>query len=183
MLDGTRETSTRGPRTWPPEGRVESLANPTRPKQRWVMSHVKLDILVEAPVEDVVAVFRDTERWSEIKTLGGMQHEMSNFTGPLDQVGSTFDVKGHIAGIPYKRTNTVAQVEPNLILIRGSGNDDMYYRFEPEGSGTRVSIEYEMSSFDKALDKVVLRGAMERGGQEFLEKMKAWAEAKVPVTA
>jgi hypothetical protein len=40
-----------------------------------------------------------------------------------------------------------------------------------------------MSRIYKLLDKVVLRNAMEKGTREFLEKMKGWAEAKVPVTA
>jgi hypothetical protein len=146
------------------------------------MSREHRDILIQAPVEDVVSVFRDTDRWSGIRTLGGMEHEMSNFSGPLDQVGASFDVRGHLAGIPYKRTNTVVEVQPNLIRVRGSGNDEMVYRFEPEGGGTRLSIEYEMSSFDKLLDKVVLHRAMDKGTVEFLEKMKAWAEAKVPAT-
>jgi carbon monoxide dehydrogenase subunit G len=156
------------------------------PTEERVRSRLHDDILIEAPVETVVAVFCDTERLSSIKSMGGMKHEMSNFSGPMDQVGTTFDVNWRIAGIDGKVTNTIIEVEPNrLIRIRGGDGDITAYRFEPEGSGTRVSLdgEAEMSRIYKLLDKVVLRNAMEKGTREFLEKMKGWAEAKVPVTA
>ena len=122
------------------------------------MSHLHQDILIAAPVERVFAFSCDQERMSEIKSIGGLKHEMSDFNGPMDRVGTTFDVNWRIAGIDGKSTNTVAEVEPNrLIRIRGGQGDDMFYRFEPEGDGTRVSIveEYETTNvFYKLIDKV-----------------------------
>jgi uncharacterized membrane protein len=149
------------------------------------MSHIHQDILIEAPVEDVFALFGDTERLSEIKAIGGVEHSMSNFSGPMDQVGTTFDVKARVAGIESKGTNTVVEVEPNrLVRIRGFEGDDMIYRFEPEGDGTRVSVDDEYVTtgvFSKLIDKVVLHNTMDRATRDFLEKMKEIAEAKVPV--
>jgi hypothetical protein len=80
------------------------------------MSHIHQDIRIEAPVEDVFALYCDTTRWSEFEGA------FPNFSGPMDQVGTTFDVKGRIAGIEVKGTNTVAEVEPNrLVRVRSSG--------------------------------------------------------------
>jgi uncharacterized protein YndB with AHSA1/START domain len=149
------------------------------------MAHLHQEILIAAPVERVFALFCDEQRMAEVKSIAGMKHEMSNFSGPMDQVGTTFDVNWRIAGINGKSTNTVVEVVPNrLIRIRGGDGDDMSYRFEPEGGGTRASAddEYEMTNpFFKLIDKVVLRNAMDKGTREFLEKMKGWAEAKEPV--
>lgn len=51
------------------------------------MSHIHQDILIEAPVKDVFALVCDTTRLSEIKSIGGVKHEMSNFSGLMDQGG------------------------------------------------------------------------------------------------
>ena len=59
----TRETSTRGPHPGR-RGRAESLANPTRPQQEWVMIHFHDAIRIDAPVEHVWKFLCDTSRWT-----------------------------------------------------------------------------------------------------------------------
>lgn len=94
-------------------------------------------------------------------------------------------MKFRIAGIEGKGTNTVVEVEPNrLIRVRGFEGDDMIYRFELEGDGTLVSVDDEYVTtgvFSKLIDKVVLHSTMDRATRDYLEKMEAMAEAKVPV--
>jgi carbon monoxide dehydrogenase subunit G len=146
------------------------------------MSHIHEDIWIAAPAEAVFALYCDATRWRELGFEGAA---FSNFSGPMDQVGTTFDVTASIATIERKGTNTVVEIEPNrLIRVRGSGREDMIYRFEPEGDGTRFSCDAEYDAtgvFYKLLDKVVLHRTMERATRQFNEKIKAMAEAKAPV--
>jgi hypothetical protein len=179
MLDGTRETSTRGPYAGRRD-RAEPLANPTRPKQEWVMEHMREEIRIEAPVQDVWAFLCDTSRWRD----WAPRQETSDWSGPYDQVGTTYVSKVRMMGFEWKQTSTILEVEP-LKLIHEHNDEnrmDTFYRFEPEGDATRLIVEadYEMPGH---IPGFMTRSFFERQTRHMLGDFKALAEATVAVPA
>jgi uncharacterized membrane protein len=162
-------------------GRAESLANPTRPQLEWAMEHMKEEIRIEAPIEHVWAFFCDTSRWHDWMTRG----EFSDFSGPLDQVGTTYVSTFKMMGFEMKQTNTVVEVEPLKLIHQRSdqGPEDDFYRMERDGDATRVIMEsdYEMPGHIPGLLKnVITKTFMERNVRHVLGDFKALAEATVP---
>jgi len=148
------------------------------------MTHIREEILVEAPVEHVWAYFCDTSRWSDWARM----EEASDWTGPLDQVGTTYVSTAKMMGFEMKTTSTVLEVEP-LRLIHEHSDDgpmDMFYRFAPEGDATRVIVEseYEMPGHLPGFIKnLVNKSWVERHMHQMLQDFKALAEVSVPVPA
>lgn len=148
------------------------------------MDHMRHEIRVEAPVDHVWAFLCDTSRWPDWMPRG----QYSDFSGPYDQVGTTYLSTMKWMGFEMKQTATVVEVEP-LKLIHEHSDDgpvDNVVRFEPDGVATRLIIEcdYEMPAhlpgFIKDLAK---KGWMNRRMDQMLGDFKALAEATVPVPA
>ena len=148
------------------------------------MTHIREEILVEAPIEHVWAYFCDTSRWSDWARM----EETSDWTGPLDQVGTTYVSTAKMMGFEMKSTNTILEVEP-LKLIREHTDDgpmDTFYRFAPEGDATRVIVEsdYEMpGQIPGFIKTLVNKSWVERHMRQTLQDFKALAEVTVPVSA
>jgi uncharacterized protein YndB with AHSA1/START domain len=183
MLGGTRETSTRGPHHGR-RGRAEPLANPTRPDLEWVMEHMRGEIRIEAPVEHVWAFVCDTSHWQDWMPRG----EFSDFSGPYEQVGTTYAWKMKMMGFEMKGTSKVLEVEP-LKLIRehtDDGPQGNIFRFERDGDATRLIIEadYEMPKhIPGPLKSLMTKAFFERQAQHMLGDLKSLAEATAPVPA
>jgi uncharacterized membrane protein len=115
--------------------------------------------------------------------------EFSEFSGPYDQVGTTYVSTMKMMGVEWKGTTTVVEVEPlNLIHDHtdDNGMQDTYIRFEPEGNATRVIMEsdYEMPGHIPGfLKSLMTKGFFERQTRHILGDFKAMAEATVPVPA
>ena len=142
------------------------------------------DTWIAAPVEEVFALYCDATRWREL--AGADMGEITSISGPIDQVGTTFEGTMRIAGRKISGTGRIVEVEP-LRLVRvqaaGPGTMGFVYRFEPEDNGTRFSAdaEYEVTSaLSKLVDKVVLHGYVDRAMRHMTARMKEIAEAKVP---
>ena len=148
------------------------------------MTHIREQILVEAPIEHVWAYFCDTSRWSDWARM----EEASDWTGPLDQVGTTYVSTAKMMGFEMKTTNTVLEVEP-LKLIHEHTDDgpmDTFLRFEPEGDATRVILEsdYEMPGhIPGVIQSLMTKNWIERNTRQMLGDFKALAEVTVPVPA
>jgi pimeloyl-ACP methyl ester carboxylesterase/uncharacterized protein YndB with AHSA1/START domain len=144
------------------------------------------DIWIAAPVEEVFALYCDATRWREL--VGADMGAITSVSGPIDQVGTTFEGTMRIAGRKITGTGRIVEVEPpRLVRVQATGPGAMgfVYRFEPDGNGTRFSAdaEYEITSaLSKLADKVVLHGYMDRAMRHLTGKMKEMAEAKIPVT-
>ena len=98
---------------------------------------------MEAPVERVWALFCDTSRWEE-----WMPARFSEFSGPLDEVGTTFRQSVRVMGFEQRFTGTVVEFEP-LRLYRehvDPGPFDSTFRCEPDGEGTRFVLNPTTSS-------------------------------------
>jgi uncharacterized protein YndB with AHSA1/START domain len=146
------------------------------------MDHMKEEIRIEAPVEHVWAFLCDTSRWHDWMPRG----EFSDFSGPYDQVGTTYAWKMKMMGFEMKGTGTVLEVEP-LKLIHDAPTTTA--RTTPssgllDGEATRVIIEadYEMPGIP-VLKSLMTKSFFERQTRHMLQDVKAFAEATVPVPA
>ncbi len=114
--------------------------------------------------------------------------EFSDFSGPLDKVGTTYVESMKLMGFEMKMTSEVVEVEP-LRLYRehsDSGPMDTTIRFEPDGEATRLIMEmdYEMPGKVPGFIKdLFAKGWGDRQGRKMLEDFKELAEAKVPAHA
>jgi carbon monoxide dehydrogenase subunit G len=149
------------------------------------MDHIEIETRVEAPVEHVWAFLCDKSRWQDWIP----RQETSDFSGPYDQVGTTYLSTMKMMGFEWKSTNTVVEVDP-LKLIRehtdDNGSMDTCFRLEPEGDATRVIVEsdYEMPGhIPGALKRLMTKSFFERQSRHMLGDFKAMAEASVPVPA
>ena len=147
------------------------------------MEHSRHEIRVEAPVEHVWACFSDTSRWEE-----WMPARFSDFSGPLDEVGTTFRQRVRVMGFEQRFTCTVVAFEP-LRLYREHmepGPFDSTFRCEPEGDATRFIYEsdYQLpAGLPGFVKRVVNSGWIARNHRRMLADFKALAEAEVPARA
>ncbi len=147
------------------------------------MQHSRQEIRVEAPVEHVWALFADTSRWEE-----WMPARFSEFSGPVDEVGTTFVQSVRVMGFEQKMTGTVVEFEP-LRLYHDHvepGPFDSTFRCEPDGEATRFVFEadYELpAQLPGVVKRVVNSGWIARNHRKMLADFKALAEAKVPTHA
>lgn len=145
------------------------------------MQHIHEEIRVEAPVEHVWEFYRDTSHWSDWMPRG----EFSGFSGPVDEVGTTYTQSSKFMGFEMTGTTEVVEVEPLRLIHEHTdlGPMEMYLRLEPDGDATRVTIdaEYEMPGKVPGFIKdIMTRGWFERQTRQMLADFKALAEAKVP---
>ena len=148
------------------------------------MKHWHDEVRIEAPVEHVWRFFFDTSHWRDWMPRG----EFSDFSGPLDHVGTTYVETMKLMGFEMKMTSEVVEVVP-LRLYRehsDSGPMDTTARFEPDGEGTRLIMEmdYEMPGKVPGFIKdLFAKGWGDRQGHKMVQDFKALAEAKVPAHA
>ena len=122
-------------------------------------------------------------------TTGCRAREFSDFSGPYDQVGTTYVSKMKMMGFEMKGTSTVVEVEPLKLIHEHTddqGPQDTFFRFEPEGDATRVIVEsdYEMPGHIPGfLKSLMTKSFFERQTRHMLGDFKALAEATVPVPA
>jgi uncharacterized protein YndB with AHSA1/START domain len=146
------------------------------------MNHIHMETRIEAPIEHVWAYLCDPSHlddWS----MG----TFTDFSGPLDKVGTTFVQTNRMMGHEMKQTVTVVEVEPTRFFhIRSEGPMDAFYRMEPEGDATHLTVEtdYEMpGKIPGFLKNLMSKSFVERQMRHQMENLKAFAEATVPVPA
>jgi ligand-binding SRPBCC domain-containing protein len=127
---------------WPPGPCLSHWR--TRPADdggMWAMQHWHDEIRIEAPVEHVWEFYRDTSNWKDFMPRASF----SDFSGPVDEVGTTYVGTMKLMGFEMKMTSEVVEVEP-LRLYRehtDSGPMDTTVRFEPDGEATRLIMEMD----------------------------------------
>jgi hypothetical protein len=112
----------------------------------------------------------------------------SDFSGPLDQAGTTFVATSRTMGFEMKGTLTVMEVEPlRLLHVRSAAMTmDAFYRFAPEGEATRLTLDcdYDMPGHIPGFIKNLWsKSWVERQTRHQLENIKAFAEATVAAPA
>ena len=147
------------------------------------MDQMKMETRIEAPVEHVWAFLCDTSRWSDWMPRA----HCSDFTGPYDQVGTTYLSTMKMMGVEWKQTSTVVEVEPLKLIHEHTddqGTQDNYFRFERDGDATRLIVEseYELPGHIPGSLKILMtKPFFERQMRHLLGDFKAMAEATVPV--
>jgi uncharacterized membrane protein len=145
------------------------------------MQHFHDEIRVEAPVEHVWDFYCDTSNWKDFMPRG----EFSDFSGPVDKVGTTYVFTMRLMGFEFKGNTEVVEVEPQRLIHEHTDNgpQDNYMRFEPDGDATNVVIDsdYELpGKMPGFIKDLMAKGWMERNMRQVLADFKAIAEAKVP---
>ena len=146
------------------------------------MEHYRTEIRIEAPVEHVWAFYCDTSHWHDWMPRG----TATDFTGPIDKVGTTYVGTMRLMGYEMKSTYTVVEVQPQLLYREHSdtGPMDNVIRFEADGEATRLVVEgdYEMPRMLPGFVKDLMKkGWMDRQLTQMVGDFKALAEATVSV--
>ncbi len=149
------------------------------------MQHVQDSIHIDSPVEHVWAFYFDTSHWSDWMPRVSYVGE---FSGPLDQVGTTYVGAMKLMGHEIKSAYEVLEIVPQRLYRERSdmGPGENRIRFEPEGAGTKVTAEsdYEMPGhLPQILQDLMTKHWMERQVHQMLGDFKALAEATIPVHA
>jgi ligand-binding SRPBCC domain-containing protein len=145
--------------------------------------HFRDEIRIAAPVEHVWACFSDTSRWED-----WMHVQFAEFSGPIDEVGTTFVQTARVMGFEQKWTVTIVEFEP-LRLYHDHmepGPMENYFRCESDGQATRFVLEsdYELpAKLPGFVKRVVSSSWIERNHRKILADFKALAEATVPAHA
>jgi hypothetical protein len=148
------------------------------------MEHIRDEIRIEAPVEHIWSYLVDGSHWDEIQPRA----KHTDFSGPLDQVGTTFVQTGRMMGFESKTTLTIVEVEPQRLLRVSAepGPWDMVWRLEPDGDATRLVMDsdYEMPGHLPGFVKnLMTKGWMEGNVHKILVDIKAFTEATVMAPA
>jgi uncharacterized membrane protein len=148
------------------------------------MEHFRDEVRIEAPVEHVWAFYLDTSHWSDWMPRAAY----SDFSGPLDQVGTTYVGGMRLMGHEMKATYKVIEIVPQRLYHERSdmGPMETFIRFEPEGDATRVIVEsdYEMPGhLPGFIRNLMTKNWIERNTRQMLGDFKALAEATVPAHA
>lgn len=147
------------------------------------MRHFRDEIRVEAPVERVWAVLCDTSRmsdWARWSTF-------SDFSGPLDQVGTTYTDTTRLTGFTATVVSEVVEVDPLRLYHErtDTGPADLVIRLEPDGDATRLLVEcdYEIPGKLPGFVKAVLAKVWgEPKTRQMMARLKVIAEDNVPGT-
>ncbi len=146
------------------------------------MAHLKKDILIHAPVQDVYAVARGPRRWpvwyvgmSEIEQLSGE-----------GGVGTVAEFSYTMAGMSFPVTVEVLEDQSDPEGARWHGSiggplsGEQTFTYAREDGDTRVTAEIEYTVPGKALGKVANRLIIERmqarSLQQTLENLKLLCE-------
>ena len=145
------------------------------------MNHMHHELRVEAPVEHVWAFYRDTSHWPDWMPRA----KSSEFSGPVDEVGTTYVQTMKLMGFEMKSMTTVVEVEPLRLIHEHTDQGPMesYLRFEPDGEATRLVYDADWERPGKMpgfIKELVNKGWAERHMRQVLADFKALAEAKVP---
>lgn len=106
---------------------------------------IKVSYYINAPVESVFDHFKDPA------SDEGIGMEVVDAKATEEGVGTFMDWRVKVAGIPvWRGLEVLTDVVPNERIVEKSSSamlGDFEYTFEPEGSGTRLTIERRARSF------------------------------------
>lgn len=151
------------------------------------MGHARNVVHIDAPAEVAWEVGRDANRTPEWNTT---VVEVKNATGPLDQVGAEYTATSKIVGRTLETRWRVEEVDPGRRAVYsatapGGGNVRLVVSYEPDATGTNVSVEvdYElpMGLLGAAVDKLFAERAIERDIKHSGENFKALVESEARV--
>jgi len=104
-------------------------------------------IHVEAPVAKVFDFFKDPNNWREVEPE---QVAFKDVRLTQEGVGTHYTWAAKIVGIPVEGFDVFTEFVPNQRIIDTSSSSlegTWTYLFEPEGSGTKLTVENRVRSF------------------------------------
>ncbi len=151
-----------------------------------VVNHVLHQVRVIAPVEHVFEFACRMDRQREWNPYMEYWH----LSGPLDQVGTTFDCVLDLVGQSTSFKGSVVEASRkrliHLRLITDKGAADWRYRFESAGDVTlfTIEVEYEREGvFAGLTDRFVFHGGLDRAVGDMAERFAQLAAESAPVHA
>ncbi len=137
----------------------------------------KRSVHIEAPVEKVFDFFRDPRNWQGIEELGVVFKDV-RLTD--EGVGTSYSWIARVAGLRIEGSNVFTEFLPNKRIVdRSSWSFEgiWTYSFEPEGSGTKMTIENSQVSFWRIPPLGWLMDYIAKGHEPVIYRLKAVMEA------
>jgi uncharacterized protein YndB with AHSA1/START domain len=135
-----------------------------------------LETRIKAPAEHVWAFLCDTSQWDDWDP----RHSHTDFTGQVDEVGTTWIEASRLMGFRMRTTQEVVEVEPQRLLHyhTDSGPAEAYYRLDAEGDMTRFTFDcdFEMPSRTPGFIQDFMVSRANRYPEQALADFKALAE-------
>jgi uncharacterized membrane protein len=153
------------------------------------MGKVHQSIVIDAPLDQVWDLMCDASRLAEWQST---VVQVTQTTGRLDQVGSTYTTTNRIAGRPIQVSWEVTAVEPRRSFDQVAssprgGSARATNRAESSNGGTRVTteIDYELPGgfLAEVANKLFAERSIDREIRHSLENLKALVETEVAVAA
>lgn len=136
-----------------------------------------LTIHIDAPVKDVFAFFKDPANWSELPSA---DFKLTQVALTREGVGTHFAGTFKLAGLPVDFLEVFTEVVPNKRITEWSSmpfTGSYIYTFQPEGSGTRLTIDVEPRSFWRfPLVRMLMERLMSGRAQVVMAELKAKLE-------
>lgn len=120
-------------------------------------------IHVEAPVETVFRFFRDPNNWRDVEPG---EVEFKDVTLTQEGVGTHYSWSAKILGFPVEGLNVFTEFIPNQRITDRSSSSlegTWTYSFEPEGSGTKLTLEnqgrsvWRLPVLERLLDRMTAK--------------------------
>ena len=146
------------------------------------MPHIRMETHIEAPVEHVWESWCDGSNWDELQPRA----KHTDFSGPLDRVGTTYVERMRFMGYEMKMTFEIVEVEPLRLIHERSEWQENHFRFEPDGDATNFIVDTDVEMPGKMpgfIKDMLSKGMGERTMRNVLADFKALAEAKAPAKA
>lgn len=143
----------------------------------------KMSYYIDAPVESVFDFFKDPSNQVDSPPFSGMEVHDARMT--KEGVGSHYSWSVKMAGIPVQGFEVVTDFVPNKHMTEMSSNamvGTWEYTFEPEGSGTKLTMEHRQRSLWAVPPLRNLTDyATTRFSRSFIEAVKAQLETETTV--
>jgi len=144
---------------------------------------MKVSYHVDAPVETVFDFFKDPNSQVDFRPFSSM--EVRDATMTKEGVGTHYSWGVKMFGIPVTGFEVYTDFVPNERITEKSSNamvGTWDYTFEPEGSGTKVTMEHHGRSLWAVPPlRNLMDYAMPRVSRSFMEAVKAKLEAETTV--
>jgi uncharacterized protein YndB with AHSA1/START domain len=129
-------------------GQAEPVARAARRRRasKEMNTMTAMTMHIEAPVETVFGYFKDPMALADLTTLDIEYDEVKE---TKEGTGTYFSWHSKIAGIPFEGFEVYTDVVPNQHITEKSSRAVMGtwdYSFEPEGTGTKVTMEHRQRS-------------------------------------
>lgn len=140
---------------------------------------MKQSIYIEAPVETVFDHFMDPRKDIDLMPI---DTEVLEFKLTEEGIGTYTSYRSKIAGIPFEMFDVVTDMVRNKRITSKSSSameGTWTYTFEPEGTGTRLTMEHQAGSLWRLpLLRNVMDMTTSRMTASYLPKAKARIEAE-----